>query len=132
MIKKTIAPIVGILVLAFNISAQADVITCVFTEPFVNTTYDLAKQTLTVEQYEGKLVVKDVSFEIKSAGKFHIVSQDGVVLQKLDLNGKGSDGMSDTVFPYEVTDTSMDKFANNGIGGCYSNHLKSIPGDQTY
>ena len=116
----------GLVVLAINVTAHADVIKCTFTEPFVTTVYNIDKQTLTEIDVEDKQkVTENVSFEIKSAGSFELVNEAGKVLQKIELNGRGSDGMSDTTYPFEVTDTSMDGLANNGVGGCTSNHLKS-------
>lgn len=110
--------------------SQADVIKCSFTEPFVNTTYSMTASTLTYKDFEGgKKVVKNVSFQIKSAGVFELMDKKGKVLQTLTLTNKGSDGMSDTIFPFEVKDTDPMMTANNGIGGCTSNYLKSTRGE---
>lgn len=106
--------------------ASADVIKCVFTEPFVNTTYSMTQSTLTIEAAgEGKSVIQNVSFQIKGAGQFELVAKNGKVLQKLSLDNKGSDGMSDKNYPFTVQDLSQSKMANNGIGGCTSNSLKA-------
>lgn len=106
--------------------ASADVIKCVFTEPFVNTTYSMTQSTLTIDAAgEGKSVIQNVSFQIKGAGQFELVAKNGKVLQKLSLDNKGSDGMSDKNYPYTVTDSSQSNMANNGIGGCTSNSLKA-------
>lgn len=107
-------------------AAHADIINCVFTEPFVNSSYSMTQSTLTYTNFEsGKTVIKNVSFQIKSAGVFELVDKSGQVLQTLNLNGQGSDGMSDRSYPYDVKDTSMNKNANNGYGGCSSNQLKA-------
>ena len=107
-------------------AARADIINCVFTEPFVDSSYSMTQSTLTYKNFEGgKTVIKNVSFQIKSAGVFELVSKDGKVLQTLTLNNQGSDGMSDRSYPYDVKDSSMDKNANNGYGGCTSNALKA-------
>lgn len=126
--KKLILPVLAIS--ALSSFASADVIKCTFTEPFVSTTYSMAQQSLTIDNgSEGtKKVIKDVSFQIKGAGRFELVDKSGKVLQKLSLTGKGSDGMSDATYPYEVVDASQQKFANSGIGGCSSNSLKKIDG----
>lgn len=109
--------------------SNADIIKCTFTEPFINTTYSTSKSELTYEGIEfKKYTVKNVSFQIKSAGVFELVSKDGKVLQTLTLNNQGSNGMSDTIYPFEVKDNSSIMTANNGIGGCSSNQLKSIEG----
>ena len=106
--------------------SQADIISCTFTEPFVSSTYSMTQSTLTYDSFGlGKTVIKNVSFQIKSAGEFQLVDKKGNVLQTLTLNKKGSDGMSDRVYPFDVTDTSMNKYANNGMGGCQSNKLKA-------
>ncbi|MEZ0390859.1 MAG: hypothetical protein ACAH59_01495 [Pseudobdellovibrionaceae bacterium] len=120
--KKTI--IAGLL-LGTSIS-QADIIRCNFTEPFVQSTYSMTKSTLTYQEALGeKKVIRNVSFQIKDAGIFELVGKHGKILQTLKLNKQGSDGMSDNVYPYEVKDTGFDMMANNGIGGCSSNYLKT-------
>lgn len=108
-----------------SLTAQADVIKCSFTEPFVVSIYSMSQSTLSYDQYgEKKVVIKNVSFQIKSAGQFELVAKDGKVLQTLSLNHKGSDGMSDNVYPYDVKDTGLESMANVGFGGCSSNFLK--------
>jgi hypothetical protein len=106
--------------------AFADVITCSFTEPFITTTYSMAQQKLT--SYNGMeqttTVVKNVSFQIKGPRNFELV-KDGKVLQKITLNNKGTDGMSDILYPYSVESFDMKEYANSGFGGCSSNYLKS-------
>lgn len=120
--KKTI---VATTLLLASIS-QADIIKCSFTEPFVNTTYSTSKSELTYTgAYMKKFSIKNVSFQIKSAGIFELVAKDGKVLQTLTLNNQGSNGMSDTIYPFEVKDNTTILTANLGFGGCTSNHLKS-------
>jgi len=89
----------------------------------------MAQQSLTYTTpgVTGKMetkTIKNVSFQIKEAGKFEIVAKNGKVLQKLELNNKGSDGMSNINYPYEVKDNTMITGANGGWGGCSSNALK--------
>jgi len=122
--------ILGFAAITFIAAAsQADIIKCTFTEPFIDTTYSMAQQSLTYSMFTGEKpevkVIKNVSFQIKSAGEFELVAKDGTVLQKISLNNKGSDGMSDRSYPYEVEDKSMGGFANSGWGGCSSNFLKA-------
>lgn len=121
--KKIILSTVALLV---SVSASADVIKCTFTEPFVSTTYSMAQSTLTYrENITGKVqIIKNVSFQIKSAGVFELVSKGGKVLQVLSLNNNGNDGMSDDVYPFEVQDNNSAMTANSNIGGCSSNYLK--------
>ena len=119
--KKTLA---ALTLITASIS-NADIIKCIFTEPFVNSTYSTTQSTLTYKDYENKTkVIKGVSFQIKAAGAFELV-KNGKVLQSLTLSQKGSDGMSDKVYPYEVMDTDLDMMANGGHGGCSSNYLKA-------
>jgi hypothetical protein len=120
--------LVATLLLASAVS-KADVIKCSFTEPFVDTVYSMTASTLTIRDAVGQKarVVKNVSFQIKGPGEFELVGKDGKVLQKLKLTMNGSDGMSDTIYPYEVTDTNQLEggMANGGVGGCSSNYLKT-------
>ncbi len=109
-----------------SLSAQADVITCRFTEPFLTTTYNMEKHTFTVfDNAEKKLVSKTrrVAFVVKGPGQFEIVTRKGQVLQKLNLNFQGSDGMSDQVYPYDVQWLTAEHL-NNQMGGCESQVLK--------
>ena len=122
--------ILSLALITTSLIAKADVINCSFTEPFINSSYSMAQQSLTYKTPgdNGKdvvTVIKNVSFQIKGAGSFELVSKEGKVLQSLKISNNGSDGMSDIVFPYEVNDTGMHSNANNGIGGCYSNSLKA-------
>ncbi|MGZ3770544.1 MAG: hypothetical protein ACXVCP_00755 [Bdellovibrio sp.] len=113
---KNVLILAGVLLSSF--AANADVIKCVFTEPFVSTEYSMTRSTLTYHSAMENTdkVEKNVSFQIKEAGVFQLVSKDGQVLQTLTLNHQGSDGMSETVYPYEAK-------SEFGIGGCTSNQL---------
>jgi uncharacterized membrane protein len=103
--------------------SQADIIKCNFTEPFVNTTYSMTQSTLTYKNSEGKTrIEKNVSFQIKGPGVFELISKNGLLLQKIELNHQGSDGMSDRLYPYAAKDNT--KMTHQGHGGCVSNHLK--------
>ncbi len=106
--------------------AAADVIKCMFAEPFGSSTYSMTQSVLKYDMADEQKskTIKNVSFQIKGPGEFELISKEGKVLQKISLTKNGSDGMSDRVYPYEVTDSSMLVYANNGIGGCSSNYLK--------
>ncbi len=108
--------------------SQADIIKCNFTEPFVDSVYSMTQSTLTYtiagEDVISPVVLKNVSFQIKEAGLFQLVSKEGKVLQTLTLNHKGSNGMSDAVYPYDVKDVT--DIAGHGVGGCTSNSLKAV------
>lgn len=85
----------------------------------------MTQSTLTYKDYENKTkVIKGVSFQIKSAGVYELV-KNKKTLQTLTLNHKGSDGMSDKNYPYEVKDHDLEMMANGGYGGCSSNYLKA-------
>jgi hypothetical protein len=106
--------------------AHADVIHCVFTEPFVNSTYSMTQSKLTYRDSEGKeTIYQNVSFQIRAAGTFEIQDANKNVLQVLNLNNQGSDGMSDSVFPYDVQDKTSLTGEHGGRGGCVSNLLKA-------
>ena len=116
--------VVFALSILFASVSHADIIRCTFTEPFVNSTYSMTESKLTYVDFENKVTeFKNVSFQIKGPALFELVAQDGTILQTLNLNNNGSDGMSDYVFPYEVKDSTMLTGANGGIGGCTSNYL---------
>ena len=113
MTKKIITSI-----FLFSSIVRADIIKCTFTEPFIDTSYSMAQATLTSKDSEGSIrVVKNVSFQIKSAGVFELVSKSGTVLQKLILSNKGSDGMSEKMYPYEVKEARRLMSGSKGRGG---------------
>lgn len=123
--------ILPFIVLAFSVNAKADIIKCMFTEPFITTVYSMAEQSLTYinplgeNGNEERTTEKNVSFQIKKAGVFDLVSKDGKVLQTLKLNNQGSDGMSNAIYPYDVKDNSQLLAPTMGRGGCSSNYLKA-------
>lgn len=108
--------------LAFSLSSQAEVFKCTFTEPFVDLEYNTDTQVL--KEFEAvmqtKRVVKKVSFQIKYAGTFLLKDSKGKILAEMKLENKGSDGMSDAIYPYEIKYNDMLGKANSGIGGCTS------------
>ena len=100
--------------------AQADIITCRFTEPFITTTYSTTQSTLTV-RYETEAredVLRNVSFQILAAGSFELWEADRRPLHRLKLSHQGSDGMSDRKYPYAV-----EWMREGRRGGCTSLHL---------
>lgn len=112
------------MIIASPILASADIIKCTFTEPFVSSEYSMTQSQLAYTNVEDKkTVIKNVSFQIKAAGVFELV-KDGQVLQSLELNYKGSNGMSDHVYPYSVKDNN--DITMQGYGGCVSNSLKAL------
>lgn len=114
--------IASLATMLMSISAQAEIIKCTFTEPFVSLEYNTATETLKESEavMGKKRVIKNVSFQIKYAGTFLLKDKNGKLLAELKLENKGSDGMSDAIYPYEINYKDMLGMANNGFGGCTS------------
>ncbi len=110
--------IVSLAVLLGPALAQADIIKCTFTEPFIGTHYSMTQSKLTIENFgeDTKVVIRNVSFQILGPGQFELWDKHNQVILKMDLNYQGSDGMSDKVFPYEAT-------LDGQLGGCTSQFL---------
>ena len=109
-------------------AAQAESFECSFTEPFISIKYNTATQKLTVKnEMEGTPadITTGVTYTIASSKKFLLKSSKGQLLATLVLNNKGSDGMSDFVYPYEITSPLGGPGANGGVGGCSSSALKA-------
>ena len=108
-----------VLIATMGLGAHADILVCHFTEPFYTLTYSMTQSKLTLESPEQKSEIAKVSFQIAGAGDFELRDRNGAVAVKLLLNGAGSDGMSDAVYPYDAT-----WVANGNLrGGCTSNFL---------
>ena len=124
------------LVLIFAVNASADVINCSFTEPFYNIEINTEAKTLSkiepdFESEEGGIITTVLSknIEIKKLESTIVSSAveipryqvivDGVEGMILDLDYKGSDGMSDFVYPYST------KHGEN-FGGCQSDKVKRL------
>lgn len=96
-------------------AAQADIIKCSFTEPFINFEYSMTQSSMKVNDANyGEYTIKNVSFQIMSAGAFELWDKNKNVIVRLYLDGNGSDGMSDYTYPYTAT-------WNGLYGGCTSN-----------
>ncbi len=110
----------------FSVSSFAlDTLTCGFTEPFITVQYDANTKVVTktgVENYNEasgeflKLVISE-NAEIRlvdpnMAGAFNLVDvATGTVLISMKLNGNGTDGMSDQLYPFSAV-------YQNIYGGC--------------
>jgi len=84
--------------------AAAKVITCSFTEPFIRTFYDPAKRTLTLvydAEKKRREVVTGIRSRTASPKVIELRNEKQDVIQRLELNNQGSDGMSDKTYPYE-------------------------------
>ena len=109
-----------IIAMAVPTIANADIITCNFTEPFVTTIYSTSQNTLSVyyKAERRQEVLRNISFQIIQAGRFELWDTNRRPVQRLELTFKGSDGMSDKLYPYDAHWIS-----NDLRGGCTSIHL---------
>jgi hypothetical protein len=101
--------------------AEAEIIKCFYTEPFLTTAYSSNVDTLTIASGDGgqnPTVVK-VSLQIVKPNLFELWNDKDEPVQRMELNFKGSDGMSDSVYPYDGL-----LVANKLRGGCVSDHLR--------
>jgi uncharacterized membrane protein len=100
--------------------ASADILTCTFTEPFLTTTYQFEDRTLTILNPFPRTVTveRDVTFRPSGNREFVLLSKTGMLLQKLKLTGKGSDGMSDKLYPFDVEWTTNHSSNGKLFGGC--------------
>jgi len=114
-----------------SLMGHADIIRCGFTEPFVTSEYSTTTSVLTyVEDITGtKHSIRNVQFQIRGPGKFELIKKTGEVLQVLELNYQGSDGMSDFQYPYSVIDKSRVAGKLNQ-GGCTSNFFQEKDSDE--
>ncbi len=107
-----------------SMRSNAEVFVCTFTEPFIGFTYNTGAETLLEFDYvsQKSKFSTNVDFQINQAGAFLLKDKSGAVVAELLLNNKGSDGMSDAVYPYEVKYLGMDgSYAAHGLsGGCSS------------
>ena len=108
-----------------SVAADAEVIKCYFTEPFVVSIFSTEHSTLSYREASMGIVqtIENVSFRIRDAGFFELVDEEGKILQTLTLNHNGSDGMSDDVYPFEVKDENSAMTGGSNYGGCTSSLL---------
>ena len=79
--------------------AQAETLTCIYTEPFVNTVYKSGARQLTLTRAMEKEVRR---FRVHPAD-IDLANRRLAFRQTMVRDGKGSDGMSDTVYPWSAT-----------------------------
>ena len=113
--------------LALPAAASADVIRCTFTEPFVSMTYSMTQSSIEVVTPDGSEAIASVSFQILGPGQFALWDAAEAAVVTLSLDYRGSDGMSDTIFPYSAVRTWE---GGDQHGGCWSNHLPRVGGEQ--
>lgn len=103
-------------------AARAETLRCVFTDPFHRTSYDFATRTLTVIGPDPDLPVvrRRLTLARRAPGQVTLLDGRGLVVQQIALTWRGSDGMSDLVYPYEV------RWQREGtvlVGACTSDAL---------
>ncbi len=84
--------------------AAAKVIICSFTEPFIRTFYDPEKRTLTLvydAENKRREVLSRIGSRTVSPKVIELRNEKQDLIQRLELNNQGSDGMSDKTYPYE-------------------------------
>jgi hypothetical protein len=92
-------------------ASEAEIIKCEYTEPFVTAVYSM---------------LGNISLQIIKPNLFELWNINHEVIQRMELNGRGADGMSDTVYPYDAT--LYGYVTNFNLrGGCTSNHLSATP-----
>jgi uncharacterized membrane protein len=97
--------------------ARAEAIKCVYTEPFVNTVFDPRSKTVTFTRMgEEKAVRFRVSVR-ETGDNLELIYRPEAFRQTMVKDGKGSDGMSDVVFPYSATLTKKG-LPHRLHGGC--------------
>jgi uncharacterized membrane protein len=105
-----------------TLGIHAETIQCIYTEPFITTIYSSESGTLKImdDLNHSEIASRAVSLQIIKPTVFELWNSKNEVVQRMELNFHGSDGMSDTVYPYDAT--LVDK---KGLkGGCTSDHLR--------
>ena len=110
-------PLAAVLLASGPAAAQAETIVCVYSEPFINTVFNPRGRTVTITRaVENRAESFRVS--VRSLGaNLELANRRRAFRQIMVKDSRGSDGMSDTVFPYSATMTL------NGLharlhGGC--------------
>ena len=92
-----------VLCLCAPAAAVAETLTCIYTEPFVNTVYQTGGRRLTLTRAVEKQVHRFfVSVRVRPAD-IELANRRQALRQTMVRDGKGSDGMSDTVYPWSAT-----------------------------
>lgn len=103
-----------LLVLTQDVSAAT--IRCVYTEPFINTVFTPRSKTVAVTRLGGPATKFRVDVR-GDAASIRLTNARHAFRQTMSKDGKGSDGMSDNVFPYSAT-LSMKGTPSTLHGGC--------------
>jgi uncharacterized membrane protein len=115
-VRRTLA-LAGLLLVAAPVLARAETIACVYTEPFVNTVFNARGRTVTITQEAKPGAVKFRVAIRRGAADLELINRRHAFRQTMVRDGKGSDGMSDAVFPYSATMT-LAGLPSRLHGGC--------------
>ena len=116
----------AILTLATASIVAAETFTCEFTEPWVTLTYSASSGRVMMKEdraRSGRIVARHVSLRHAGPGVILLFDARGAQVARLELTGKGTDGMSDKIYPYSITTHLIAN--SSGSGGCYTTLLKS-------
>jgi uncharacterized membrane protein len=105
------------LLLLSGAPALAQPIACVYTEPFINTVFDSRSRSVTITQMTKPGAEKFRVSVRRGASDLELANRRRSFRQTMVRDGKGSDGMSDTVFPYSATMT-LAGLSSRLHGGC--------------
>jgi hypothetical protein len=116
----------ALLALTLAHPAAAETFTCSFTEPWIKLTYSTATRTVVSEDAppaRRTVLARNVSLRRDGRNALLWVSARGAVIARLELTGHGTDGMSETLYPYSIK-TTLVRF-NSGGGGCATSLLRT-------
>jgi uncharacterized membrane protein len=108
--------------LLLSSAAQADVIKCRFTEPFMTTSYDTASKRMTVthDVEKRETFLDGVSMRETARGVFEFRAAGGQIVQHLKRTCRGADGMSLRKYPYTAKLNKGELTTQTLYGGCAS------------
>jgi hypothetical protein len=115
--------------LALSASAEADMITCHFTEPYITVAHSTAEATVVVSGLGIETTTyEDVGLTLTGVNALALTWADRRLDMRIDY--RGSDQMSDQVYPISAQYGHVDQPAALH-GGCNSTLLKKIiPADE--
>ena len=104
-------------------TAFAEVFDCTFSEPAVNYKYNSKTEQLTKKKdlLGEPEIAESISFHILSSNIYVLKDSAGKQVGKITLSNNGSDGATETLYPYEIELKN-----ENESGGCTSSLLKSV------
>lgn len=117
-------PAILLAVLLLPSIAKGDIIQCQFTEPFIRTSYNTSSKRMTVvdDVRKRREIFDQISMREIRPRLFEFRNANGQVLQTAERNCRGSDGMSDRVYPYDARFLGDERKPH---GGCTSTRLKN-------